>query len=161
LSDYFIGETEVTQELWEAVMGSNPSEFKDSKNPVENVSLDDCQEFVKRLNELTGKTFRLPTEAEWEYAARGGHLSKGYKYPGSNNPDDVAWTVKTVPDQKLRPVKQLLPNELGLYDMAGNAWEWVSDYSRKYTSEPQVDPVGDMTSSKATTRGGSTCNAFT
>ena len=171
--DYFIAETMLTQALWKAVMGTTAQEEEDKGTPgmtglgygddypMYPLSYYDCLAFVDSISKLTGFTFRLATEAEWEYAARGGHLSKGYKYPGSNNPDDVAWTVKTVPDQKLRPVKQLLPNELGLYDMAGNAWEWVSDYIRKYTSEPQVDPVGDMTSSKAATRGGSTCNAFT
>ena len=91
LSTYYIGETEVTQELWQAVMGGNPSRFTGSQRPVEQVSWNDCQEFIEQLNALTGKKFRLPTEAEWEYAARGGNKSKGYIYSGSNDVDAVAW----------------------------------------------------------------------
>ena len=154
LSDYYIGETEVTQELWEAVMGSNSSYFKDSTNPVEKVSWDDCQEFVKRLNELTGKTFRLPTEAEWEYAARGGNKSKGYKYSGSNTIGDVAWYTSNS-SAMTHPVGTKSPNELGLYDMTGNVWEWCSDWYGSYSSSAQSNPTGPSTGSYRVLRGGS------
>ena len=148
LSDYYIGETEVTQELWEAVMGENPSWFKGVKHPVECVSWDDCQEFIKKLNQLIGRNFRLPTEAEWEFAARGGTKSRHYKYSGSNNLDDVAWYGENSGDKRLsgelewelewyimmennckpHPVGQKSPNELGLYDMSGNVSEWCEDW---------------------------------
>ncbi|MBQ0015371.1 MAG: formylglycine-generating enzyme family protein, partial [Bacteroidales bacterium] len=118
LSSYYIGLTEVTQELWQAVMGSNPSYFKGLYRPVENVSWDDCQTFISRLNSLTGKNFRLPTEAEWEFAARGGTKSRGYKYSGSNTLDDVAWHVGNSGD-KTHDVGTKAPNELGIYDMSG------------------------------------------
>ena len=163
LDAYYIATTEVTQALWNAVMPDwyISNEWKTPTLPITDVNWYDCQEFIHRLDSITGMPFRLPTEAEWEYAARGGHLSKGYKYPGSNNPDDVAWTKYTVPDSKIKPVKQLLPNELGLYDMAGNVWEWVLDYNRPYTVEPQVDPIGDLSSNQAFMRGGSTYDAYT
>ena len=127
LSSYYIGQTEVTQELWEAVMGSNPSELKGAKCPVENVSWDDCQEFISKLNQKTGKQFRLPTEAEWEYAARGGNKSQGYKYSGGNTIGDVAWYVENSGD-KTHDVATKRANELGIYDMTGNVWEWCSDW---------------------------------
>ena len=162
LSDYYIGETEVTQELWEAVMGSNPSGFKEPKNPVEIVSWDDCQEFIKKLNELTGKNFRLPTEAEWEYAARGGNKSRDYKYSGSNTIGDVAWCYenaydvgKTSPDYGTHTVGTKSPNELGLYDMSGNVWEWCSDWYGDYSSSAQTNPTGPATGSYRVFRGGS------
>ena len=165
--DYFIGETMLTQELWTAVMGTTAQEEEMGTSgmtglgygddyPMYPLSYYDCQAFVDSLSKLTGLTFRIPTEAEWEYAARGGHLSRGYKYPGSNDPDEVAWTYVTIPDQTIRPVKQLLPNELGLYDMAGNVWEWVLDYNRQYTATPQVDPIGELDTPMAFVRGGST-----
>lgn len=154
LSDYYIGETEVTQALWEAVMGSNPSNFKDSTKPVENVSWDDCQEFIKRLNELTGKNFRLPTEAEWEYAARGGNKSRGYKYAGSNNLDEVAW-YNYNSSLGTQPICTKLPNELGVYDMSGNVWEWCSDWYGNYSSSSQTNPTGPTLGSYRVIRGGS------
>ena len=166
LSDYCIGETEVSQELWQAVMGSNPSNFTGNlQRPVEWVSWNDCQEFIKKLNQLTGKTFRLPTEAEWEYAARGGSQSQGYKYAGSNTIGDVAWyTVNSYekgsshPDYGTHPVGQKQPNELGLYDMSGNVWEWCQDWYGSYSSSSQTNPVGPSSGSLRVYRGGSWIN---
>ena len=134
---YYIGETEVTQALWEAVMPKNRSKQKGADRPVEYVTYEQCQEFIARLNKMTGKHFRLPTEAEWEYAARGGRKSKGYLYAGSNNPDEVAYTLTYDFDDHHKPVKQLKPNELGLYDMSGNVWEFCEDWYKKTpTSKP-------------------------
>ena len=155
LSDYHIGETEVTQELWQAVMGSNPSYFKgDNQRPVENVSWDDCQEFIKKLNRLTGKKFRLPTEAEWEYAARGGKYSRGYKYSGSNNADEVAWYHDNS-GYETNPVKTKKANKLGLYDMIGNVCEWCNDWYGYYQSNSQTNPTGPSEGEIRVLRGGS------
>ena len=140
LSSYSIGETEVTQALWQAVMGSNPSYFKGSDRPVEQVSWDDCQKFISKLNALTGKTFRLPTEAEWEYAARGGKKSQGYKYSGSNSLDNVAWYGDNSGDET-HLVKTKSPNEIGLYDMSGNVWEWCQDWYGDYRASAQTSPT--------------------
>ncbi|MBD5297053.1 MAG: formylglycine-generating enzyme family protein [Bacteroides sp.] len=148
VATFQIGKTEVTQELWEAVMGTNPSNFKGEANlPVEMVSWPDCNTFITRLNEATGKNFRLPTEAEWEYAARGGNKSQGYTYSGSNTLDDVAW-YNDNSDSKTHPVAQKQPNELGIYDMSGNVYEWTSD---KYCT----DYNQPRTSSNRVYRGGS------
>ncbi len=154
LSDYYIGETEVTQELWQAVMGSNPSYSKGSKKPVENVSWNDCKEFITKLNRLTGKNFRLPTEAEWEYAARGGNKSKGYKYSGSNTIGNVAWYNDNSSSQT-HDVKTKTPNELGIYDMSGNVWEWCQDWYGSYSSGSQTNPTGPSSGSGRVLRGGS------
>ena len=154
LSSYYIGKTEVTQALWKAVMGKNPSKFKGDNLPVENVSWDDCQEFIKKLNALTGKNFRLPTEAEWEYAARGGNKSRSYKYSGSNNIDDVAWYNKNS-ENRTHPVKTKQSNELGIYDMCGNVWEWCQDRYGDYSSATQTNPKGATTGSNRVNRGGS------
>ncbi len=154
LSDYYIGRCEVTQELWEAVMGSNPSEFKGAKNPVESVSWNDCQNFIKKLNSLTGRTFRLPTEAEWEYAARGGNQSSHYKYSGSGNIDDVAWHYGTS-GGSTHAVGTKSPNELGIYDMSGNVWEWCSDWYGFYSAGAQTNPQGPSSDSCRVLRGGS------
>ena len=151
-SSYMIGETEVTQELWLAVMGTNPSKHEGSlQKPVENVTWPDCQEFIARLNQLTGLSFRLPTEAEWEYAARGGNRSHGYKYAGSDNIADVG----NISSSTTLPVGSLQPNELYLYDMSGNVDEWVSDYWGNYTSGQQTDPTGPETGSDHVYRSGS------
>ena len=208
LSTYYIGETEVTQELWKAVMGTNPSYFAPKetsaaqgsydafvadakrlnakkpgtvkiptrqewdaamvttsgslKRPVEQVSWDDCQEFIRRLNQLTGRTFRLPTEAEWEYAARGGSKSRGYKYAGGNDINAVAWYVENAydkgessPDFGTHIVKTKQPNELGIYDMTGNVWEWCQDWFGKYTDGAQSNPEGPSAGSDRVVRGGS------
>ena len=155
LSDYYIGETEVTQELWTAVMGSNPSWFTGNmQRPVEMVSWNDCQTFISKLNELTGETFRLPTEAQWEYAARGGNQAQGRLYSGSNTIDDVAWYTSNS-SSTTHPVKTKSPNELGIYDMSGNVWEWCSDWYGSYSSAAQTDPTGPNTGSSRVGRGGS------
>ena len=153
LSDYYIGQTEVTQALWEAVMGSNPSDSKGGNLPVERVSWDDCQVFIQKLNQLTGKQFRLPTEAEWEYAARGGRKSRGYKYAGGNNIDSVAWCDGNSGNET-HPVATKQANELGIYDMSGSVLEWCSDWCSDYTSSSQSDPQGSSSGSFRVIRGG-------
>ena len=163
LSGYSIGETEVTQELWQAVMGYNPSDMTDDpQRPVDYVSWDECQQFIAKLNEMTGRAFRLPTEAEWEFAARGGNHSKGYRYAGSDNVDEVAWydgnsyyVDMDGPDFGSHAVKTLAPNELGLYDMSGNVMEWCQDYYGPYSAGAQTDPAGPSSGYGRATRGGS------
>ena len=155
LSDYYIGQVEVTQQLWNTVLGTanNPSSRKGNNLPVNNVSWDDCQRFIARLNELTGLHFRLPTEAEWEYAARGGERSKGYKYSGSNDVNEVAWTSANS-GSKTHDVGTKLPNELGIFDMSGNLWEWCQDWNVPYTSDAQVNPQGPESGEYRMYRGG-------
>ena len=153
LSSFYIGRFEVTQEEWETVMGSNPSKFRESKRPVENVSWNDCQEFIRKLNAMTGKQFRLPTEAEWEFAARGGNNSKGYKYSGANDIESVAW-YDSNSGMQTQNVGTKQPNELGLYDMAGNVWEWCSDWYGNYSSSSQANPKGAASGSCRVYRGG-------
>lgn len=153
LSSYYIGKTEVTQALWQAVMGSNPSNFKGADLPVECVSWNDCQEFIKKLNRLTGRNFRLPTEAEWEFACRGGNNSRGYKYSGSNDIDNVAWYWDNS-GEKTHPVGTKAPNELGIYDMSGNVYEWCNDWYGNYTSYSQTNPTGPHSGSGRVYRGG-------
>ena len=155
VSSFLIGETQVTQELWETVMGDNPSNFKGRNKPVEMVSWHDCQSFVKKLNEKTGKKFRLPTEAEWEYAARGGQLSKNYTFSGSNDRDEVAWHPGNKGSEATHDVKTKLPNELGIYDMSGNVLEWVNDWFGEYPSGKQIDPTGPSSGRYKVLRGGS------
>ena len=157
LSSYLIGKHEVTQGLWEEVMGSNPNYNKQGGDyPVECVSWDDCQEFIGKLNARTGMQFRLPTEAEWEYAARGGNRSKGYKYAGSDNLDEAGWYDGNS-GKHTHPVGLKKPNELGLYDMSGNVWEWCEDWYGDYTEESQTNPVGPQSGEwgRRVLRGGS------
>lgn len=145
--------TEVTQELYELVMGSNPSSKKEWKDmPVTDVNWEDAQEFITKLNEITGGNYRLPTEAEWEYAARGGNRSQGYCYSGSNNIEEVANT-----DEHTHVVKEKKPNELGLYDMSGNVWEWCSDWYADYRLDIKgsVNPTGADNGEFRVIRGGS------
>ncbi len=153
-NDYYIGKYEVTQALWQAVMGNNPSSFKGDNLPVEQVSWNDCQKFISQLNRITGKTFRLPTEAEWEYAARGGNKSRGYQYSGSNNLSDVAWYTDNS-GYKTHTVGTKQPNELGIYDMSGNVLEWCQDWYGIYSSSSQINPTGATSGSDRVNRGGS------
>ncbi len=157
LSDYYIGETEVTQALWKAVMGSNPSYFKGNNLPVEDVSWENAQTFIRKLNQMTGLSFRLPTEAEWEYAARGGKKSRGFKYSGSNTLDEVAWYNENG-EAKTHVVKGKRANELGIYDMSGNIEEWCSDWSGSYSGRFQQNPQGPSTGLYRVYRGGSFCH---
>lgn len=154
LSSFSISQTEVTQELWDAVMGTNPSYYTgDMQCPVESVSWNDCQAFIAQLNQLTGEQFRLPTEAEWEFAARGGNKSQGTRYAGSNIIDDVAW-YNANSTNTTHPVALKTPNELGLFDMTGNVWEWCNDWYKRYTAEAQTDPTGPETGNNRVLRGG-------
>ncbi len=183
LTDFYIGQTEVTQALWMAVMGSNPSEFRGYDRPVENVTWDDCQAFIAKLNELTGARFRLPSEAEWEYAARGGSKSKRFKYAGSNNYSLVSWSADAVESALAKDVPYTLdvvasdetmptaeevtrctsfvgmqaPNELGIYDMSGNVWEWCNDWFDEsyYRVSPADNPKGPSSGTNRVLRGGS------
>jgi len=175
LSSFMIGKYEVTQEQWVAIMGENPSKFVNDKNPVENVSWSDVQLFISRLNERTGQHYRLPTEAEWEYAARGGQKAKGetFKYSGSHHLDEVGWNWRNSGDTILvgRWDLELMkknhshphvggekkPNSLGIYDMSGNVWEWCSDwYSEEYyANSAEENPQGPEASKARVYRGGS------
>lgn len=153
-NDYYMGKYEVTQALWQAVMGSNPSNFKGDNLPVEKVSWNDCQEFISKLNSLAGRKFRLPTEAEWEYAARGGKKSRSYQYSGSSNISDVAWYYGNS-GSKTHPVGTKQANELGIYDMTGNVLEWCQDWYGSYYSSSQTNPTGATSGSRHVNRGGS------
>ena len=171
LSSYYIGETEVTQALWKAVMGKNPSKTKGDDLPVERVSWYDCQKFIEKLNSLTGKKFRLPTEAEWEFAARGGNKNRHTQYSGSKRINDVAWYWQNSGDMnlsgqwdgekikrnncKIHPVKTKMPNELGIYDMSGNVCEWCQDWYGAYSSNAQTNPAGPSSGTNRVFRGGS------
>lgn len=153
LSGYYIGMYEVTQELWMAVMNSNPSIDKGTRKPVCCISFYDCEKFISKLNSLTGNLFRLPTEAEWEFAARGGIKSKGYKYSGSNTLNDVAW-YQDNSGSTLHDVGTKSPNELGLYDMSGNVEEWCSDWYADYNRSSQINPTGPTSGDSHIIRGG-------
>ena len=152
LSGYYIGQTLVTQALWKAVMGSNPSNYKGGQRPVENVSWDDCQTFISRLNAKTGKKFRMPTEAEWEFAACGGQ-SGGTKYAGSNDINSIAWYDKNATNEP-HNVATKSPNSLGIYDMSGNVWEWCQDWYGDYSSSSVTNPKGPSTGDFRVFRGG-------
>ena len=160
LSDYWIGEIQVTQELWKTVMGKNPSYHTgDPNRPVERVSWVDCKAFIRKLNKLTGMKFRLPTEAEWEFAARGGNKSKGYKFAGGDDIYDVAW-FEDNSGQEAHPVCDLDPNELGLYDMNGNVYEWCQDWYGRYSEDAQSNPTGPSFGDGRVVRGGSWASAY-
>jgi formylglycine-generating enzyme required for sulfatase activity len=154
LSDFYIGKYEVTQRQWSEVMGTNPSDFKGDNLPVEQISWNDVQEFIRKLNVKTGKNYRLLTEAEWEYAARGGASSRGYKYSGSNNVGEVAWFTSNS-GSSTHQVGTKVSNELGIYDMSGNVWEWCSDWYGDYSSSAQTNPMGPSSGSHRVARGGS------
>jgi len=156
VDDFYIGKYEVTQNQWKEIMGSNPSHLKCDDCPVENVSWNDVQEFIQKLNERTGENYRLPTEAEWEYAARGGNKSKEYKYSGSNDIDNVAWYTKNS-GGKIHKVGTKQANELCIYDMTGNVYEWCSDWygSDYYKNSSLNNPQGSSSGSRRVNRGGS------
>ena len=153
LSSFYLCKYEVTQELWEAVMGYNPSKCQGRNLPVDMVSWDDCQKFIEKLKDITGIQFRLPTEAEWEYAARGGNKSARCKYAGSIEAGDVAWYNQNSEDTS-HPVGRKMPNELGLFDMSGNVWEWCADWQNFYSDDIQSNPIGDYPSQGRIQRGG-------
>lgn len=156
LSDFHISKFLITQEIWQSIMPSNPSFEKGANLPVVNVNWEDCMEFIEKLNELTGLQFKLPTEAQWEYAARGGNKSRGYKFSGSNNIDEVAWCWYDIhPVEKLHPVCEKSSNELGIYDMSGDVWEWCNDWYYIYDAHPVTDPFGAISGTRKVMRGGS------
>ncbi len=157
VSNFYISKYEVTQKQWFEIMGTNPSNFKGDNLPVECVTWNEVQEFIQKLNAMTGKNYRLPTEAEWEYTSRGGSRSKGYKYSGSNTIGNVAWYDGNS-GGKTHPVGQKIPNELGLYDMSGNVWEWCSDWYGNYGSGSQTNPKGPSSGPGRVNRGGSWCS---
>ena len=161
--DYYMGETEVTQALWEAVTGYSPTADVDKMwsdeyglgddYPAYNIRYEDVQSFIVKLNRLTGEKFRMPTEAEWEYAARGGKKSKGYTYSGSDTVGEVAWYDGNS-SSKTHIVMTMAANELGIYDMSGNVWEWCSDWFDYFDSSAQTDPAGPTTGKERVIRGG-------
>ena len=154
LSTFYIGEMLVTQTLWHAIMDRDLSRFRGLNLPIDSVGQIDCESFIDRLNIMTGRRFRLPTEAEWEFAARGGNKSKGYKYAGSNHPDEVAW-FKDNSEGSTHPVGRKKPNELGIYDMSGSLWEWCEDCYEDYSGEAQINPLNLTTGESCVFRGGS------
>jgi len=167
VSSFNIGKYPVTQGQWKTLMGTDIRQQRDKAGlgslrgegdnyPMYYVSWYDAQEFIRRLNAVTGKNYRLPTESEWEYAARGGARSQGYKYSGSNKLYEVGWfDDKDARGSRTRPVDSKQPNELGIYDMSGNVWEWCSDWYGAYTASPKRDPTGASSGSTRVNRGGS------
>ena len=155
LDSYYIGKYEVTNELWKAVMGGTIVSREGAKDnePVVFVSWDDIQRFLRKLNAMTGKNYRLPTEAEWEFAARGGNASRGYKYAGSNIRNEVMWYWDNIHE-----VGTKSPNELGIYDMSGNVEEWCQDWYGDYSSSSQLNPKGPNSGSERVARSGSNCS---
>jgi len=151
LDGFYIAKYLVTQKEWKAIMEYNPSAYQGADLPV-TVSWHGAQEFINKLNTLTGKNYRLPTEAEWEYAARGGNKSKGYKYSGSNYVDKVGWYLDN--SYQTQPVGRKDPNELGIYDMSGNVWDWCSDWFGNYTDVPRINPQGPAWGMYRMIRGG-------
>lgn len=155
LNSFYICKFEVTQELWQAVMGNEETlKLTEKKKPIFGVNYEMCIRFLYKLNSMTGKNYRLPTEAEWEYACRGGNQGRGYKYSGSNNVSDVAWFSGNA-HSKVFNVGMKLPNELGLYDMSGNVWEWCSDSWGEYDKKSQINPKGPNSGERMVLRGGS------
>ena len=154
VSDFYIGKYTITQAQWKAVMDNNPSQVQGDDLPVEQVSWTDVQEFIRKLNAQTGKQYRLPTEAEWEFAARGGTNSRGYKYSGSNTLSNVAWYADNSAGA-VHAVGTKSPNESGIHDMSGNIWEWCNDWYSSYSSNAQTDPQGASSGSARVRRGGS------
>lgn len=156
LDSFYIGETPVTQDLWNTIMEYNPCKIKNKKLPVTNVSWEDCQSFIKKLNDITDLKFRLPSEAEWEFSARGGIKGKlnGYKYSGSNTITDIMWYSKNSENHP-HEVSQKRPNELGLFDMSGNVWEWCNDWYASYDKRSVFNPTGPAIGEKKVCRGGS------
>lgn len=152
LDSFYLGQFEVTEALYDAIMGYDTSLGSFAAHT--NVSWNDCQEIIRRLNALTGKKFRLPTEAEWEYAARGGRLGKGYYFAGCEDVNQVAWTSENS-DYAPHPVGRKMPNELGLYDMCGNHAEWCQDRYGDYSQESQTNPQGPSSGNYRVLRGGS------
>ena len=155
LDAYYIGHTEVTQALWQTVMNEEPLTLEgyNPNYPVTNISWYDCQTFIQRLDSITNMPFRLPTEAEWEFACRGGLYSKGLRYSGSDKVEDVAW-FDYISNSKVHPIKEKAPNELGLYDMSGNLFEWCLDWYTRYTSESLINPAGPNDGRRRVLRGG-------
>ena len=153
LSGFYISKYVVTQKEWMAAMGSSSEHWQGDNLPASVIGWEEAQLYISRLNAYTGKNYRLPTEAEWEYAARGGNKSQGYKYSGSNNIDEVAWYVQNSLDQ-IHIVGQKKPNELGIYDMSGNVMEWCSDYYGYYIDVPPMNPTGPETGPGRVLRGG-------
>jgi len=160
LSSYLIGETEVTRALWNEVMNGKYSN-SDLNYPVASVTVPDCRTFIKKLNDKAhaagiipaNQNFYLPTEAQWEFAAKGGNKTRGYTYAGSNVLSEVGWTSSD--GSSVHPVKQKKPNELGIYDMSGNVYEWVADYAAPYSTTPQTNPCNTTPGNNYIKRGGS------